>query len=335
MKPCEGLGAADSKLRNKRSSTWKDPFKLFSRGTAIGIRVYREAKAAGMEDSEGTETFTMMLNDLFDALNTKLPARGVRRHSKEIQHFGLVRSFGGDESHPTIINFTQIFRLLSLYTPVKAALRGSVEGVPSPVLVGVNDTFKQTREACKSKQSSLRSAIEATLISCLEPSSSPECACNEPTYARGNIEDNVVYYLCGYVIHKVRKGAPCDLCIADISSEIPAVGCDSYLTEYRSFKQGSLKHPTLKMLGFMKTANKSVSASLDETGLRGEIFWKVLDDLEGCCLPLLGCTEHMFAFTCEVLNFFIVMRMHFYSRDTVKPGYIELAKKRLSVRYRA
>ncbi|XP_075526178.1 uncharacterized protein LOC142557858 isoform X1 [Dermacentor variabilis] len=367
---------------NLRKQSVRLATQLFSRGTAIGIRVYREAKAAGMEDSEGTETFTMMLNDLFDALNTKLPARGVRRHSKEIQvikdflellnvteqnaiqknlklfasqqtteslrvtlmstldivddllrqgalyvltaklnqdplerHFGLVRSFGGDESHPTITNFTQIFRLLSLYTPVKAALRGSVEGVPSPVLVGVNDTFQQTREACKSKQSSLRSAIEASLISCLEPSSSPDCACNEHTYARGNIEDNVVYYLCGYIIHKVRKGAPCDLCIADISSETPAVGCDSYLTEYRSFKQGSLKHPTPKMLGFMKTANKSVSASLDEAGLCGDIFWKVLDDLEGCCLPLLGCTEHMFAFTCEVLNFFIVMRMHFYSRD--------------------
>lgn len=59
--------------------------QLFSRGTAIGIRVYREAKVAGLEDSEGTKTFTRMLNDVFDALNIKLRSRGIRRNSKEIQ----------------------------------------------------------------------------------------------------------------------------------------------------------------------------------------------------------------------------------------------------------
>ncbi|KAK8777907.1 hypothetical protein V5799_020751 [Amblyomma americanum] len=59
--------------------------QLFSRGTAIGIRVYREAKAAGLQDSEGTEAFTRMLNDVFDALNIKLPSRGIRCYSKEIE----------------------------------------------------------------------------------------------------------------------------------------------------------------------------------------------------------------------------------------------------------
>lgn len=59
--------------------------QLFSRGTAIGIRVYREAKAAGLEDSEGTEAFTRMLNGVFDALNINLPSRGIRGHSKEIE----------------------------------------------------------------------------------------------------------------------------------------------------------------------------------------------------------------------------------------------------------
>ncbi|KAH7982375.1 hypothetical protein HPB52_004289 [Rhipicephalus sanguineus] len=58
---------------------------LFSRGTAIGIRIYREAGTEGLRGSEGTEVFTRLLNDLFDALNIKLPERGIKRHSKEIQ----------------------------------------------------------------------------------------------------------------------------------------------------------------------------------------------------------------------------------------------------------
>ncbi|XP_075732790.1 uncharacterized protein LOC142775325 [Rhipicephalus microplus] len=50
------------------------------------------------------------------------------------RQFRLVRSFGGDESQPTVVNFTQIFRLLSLYTFIKTALRRSVEGGPIAVL---------------------------------------------------------------------------------------------------------------------------------------------------------------------------------------------------------
>lgn len=38
-----------------------------------------------MEESEDTETFTRILNDVFDTLNTKLPSRGIRRNSEEIQ----------------------------------------------------------------------------------------------------------------------------------------------------------------------------------------------------------------------------------------------------------
>ncbi|KAH7944045.1 hypothetical protein HPB52_014878 [Rhipicephalus sanguineus] len=147
--------------------------QLFSRSTSIGIKVYREAKVPGFEHSEGTEAFTKIINDLFDALNVKLPSQGIRPGSEKIQvikdflallntterntvcnglklfasqmtteamrvtllstldiieylfgqgahyiltaklnqdplerHFGLVRSFGGDESHPTVVNFT-------------------------------------------------------------------------------------------------------------------------------------------------------------------------------------------------------------------------------------
>lgn len=59
--------------------------QLSSRGTSIGIRVYREAKVARLEDSEGTETHTRIPNNVFDALNIRLPCRGIRRHSREIE----------------------------------------------------------------------------------------------------------------------------------------------------------------------------------------------------------------------------------------------------------
>lgn len=53
----------------------------------------------------------------------------------------MVRSFGGDEDHPTIPHFGQIFRLLSLYTPLKMATKGNCTGEADPVLVTVEQSL--------------------------------------------------------------------------------------------------------------------------------------------------------------------------------------------------
>ncbi|KAH7957899.1 hypothetical protein HPB51_028117 [Rhipicephalus microplus] len=101
----------------------------------------------------------------------------------------------------------------------------------------------------------------------------------------------------------------------DVSSEAPVIGCDAYLTTYRSFKEGSLRHPSIKMLHFIRVVNESISFSLDEEGLCADLFWKVLDEFDECDLMRLGCDQHKPTFTCQVLYFFIVTRMHFYARD--------------------
>ncbi|KAL1418522.1 hypothetical protein MTO96_025854 [Rhipicephalus appendiculatus] len=60
-----------------------------------------------------------------------------------------------------------------------------------------------------------------------------------------------------------------------------------------------------------------ITSSLVATkeGLCADLFWKVLDELDECDLMRLGCDQHKPTFTCQVLYFFIVTRMHFYARD--------------------
>lgn len=68
----------------------KSFFQLLSRSVATGLKFYREQRAPGFEDSEGTENFTMQVNDLFDVLNAKLPAAGIRKNSPKIQVTGIL-----------------------------------------------------------------------------------------------------------------------------------------------------------------------------------------------------------------------------------------------------
>ncbi|KAH8027862.1 hypothetical protein HPB51_010829 [Rhipicephalus microplus] len=81
--------------------------------------------------------------------------------------FGVVRSFGGDEDHSTITHFGQIFRLLSLYTPLKMATKGNCTSEADPVLVSVKHSLSAKKlEALSRKEDHQRKL--ATVIGQIE-----------------------------------------------------------------------------------------------------------------------------------------------------------------------
>lgn len=51
---------------------------------AVGIE-YRTHNVNGFKDSLETQDFTVKINDLFDAMNRKFPAEGVRKNSHDIE----------------------------------------------------------------------------------------------------------------------------------------------------------------------------------------------------------------------------------------------------------
>lgn len=52
---------------------------------ADGIVFFKSKKCPGFNDSEETVKFTLFINNLFDALNRKFPAEGIRKDSKDLQ----------------------------------------------------------------------------------------------------------------------------------------------------------------------------------------------------------------------------------------------------------
>ena len=60
---------------------------------AVGIRFYRNREKELFKNSEETEDFTLMINNLFDALNRKYSAEGIRNGSKDFEVFNLKQNF--------------------------------------------------------------------------------------------------------------------------------------------------------------------------------------------------------------------------------------------------
>ncbi|XP_075747935.1 uncharacterized protein LOC142813856 [Rhipicephalus microplus] len=236
--------------------------QLFSRSTAIGLKMYRKEGVEGLEDSAGTEAFTRIFN-VFDALNAKHPAEGIHKGSPKIlvgscpnfsnrikcrffftvvqlcdfnfvmhiiqgflellnsteknhrernmllfasrqtteslrvtlmtvldiidglhkagipynltvklnqdpleRFFGVVRSFrqsiirqSSDNDHPTIVQFSQIYRILSLFTPVKNTVKRNCSGQADTVLVSLHKSLGEKAKAA----AEIKRAVEAKL----------------------------------------------------------------------------------------------------------------------------------------------------------------------------
>lgn len=54
---------------------------------AIGIQFYKSKQYLGFNDCEETVQFTLLMNSLFDALNRKFPAEGIRKGSQDLKVF--------------------------------------------------------------------------------------------------------------------------------------------------------------------------------------------------------------------------------------------------------
>lgn len=54
---------------------------------ANGLELKKKKKFEGFENSEETINFTKIVNNMFDALNRKFPAEGIRKNGEDLEVF--------------------------------------------------------------------------------------------------------------------------------------------------------------------------------------------------------------------------------------------------------
>lgn len=54
------------------------------------MKFYREKDLKTLQDSHESELFATTLNNMFDALNRRFPAEGIRKNSKDLQVFYML-----------------------------------------------------------------------------------------------------------------------------------------------------------------------------------------------------------------------------------------------------
>ncbi|KAL1477602.1 hypothetical protein MTO96_035607, partial [Rhipicephalus appendiculatus] len=104
-----------------------------------------------------------IIEDLFAAEGTQYVLTAKLNQDPLERFFGIVRCFKGDEDHPSITQFSQIYRLLSLYTPLKTAIKGNCTDPCDSVLVSFHDSLGSKAKAAAELKATIESKLHKKL----------------------------------------------------------------------------------------------------------------------------------------------------------------------------
>lgn len=195
--------------------------------------------------------------------------------------FGIVRCFKGDEDHPSITQFSQIYRLLSLYTPLKTATKDNCTGPCDSVLVSFQDGLSSKAKAAAELKTTIKSKLHKKL-QCIVSFPDEDDAQDS---SNCSVQDMVVYYLCRYIHRKMEKVITCEDCLASLLS-VPDENAvthsphKSALTQMKAFKEGCIRHPSRSLFSTVEAIEKAALEAFDDNPIVGDLFWIVLDKLE-------------------------------------------------------
>ncbi|KAH7964589.1 hypothetical protein HPB51_027173 [Rhipicephalus microplus] len=191
--------------------------------------------------------------------------------------FGVVRSFGGDEDHPTIVHFGQIFRLLSLYTPLKMATKGNCSGDADPVLVTMKESLSSKRlevlHQKKEREDKLGQLMHSIVLEKL-----PEEDAKPHDYGRPTPHDAALYYLAGYVVKKAENFSSCGDCKATLlaTNDVPSA---AILTEMRSFVPGALQLPSKDLTSLLTDVESAITERTRDNVVFGDLLLVALSKI--------------------------------------------------------
>lgn len=243
--------------------------------------------------------------------------------------FGTVRQSCGGDDHPTANQFLYVYRLLSVSSLVKPARRSSVQSDPAQILLSLQSATSVEPQPAFVPQ------IETVLDSLLQyESKSTEQSAEhtiderEHDYSNSTPEECILFYLGGYVAHKLAQFTQCDNCIQSLS-DADNMSSTSRLVELKT--RGGLKLPSRPLTELISLLERCFAerASSPNTNM----YFDVLNDvMVSDALPAagIGCDHHRVALTSRCIHLYISTRLHFLKKSINRNRASRETKHKLS-----
>ncbi|KAK4017837.1 hypothetical protein OUZ56_033727 [Daphnia magna] len=203
--------------------------------------------------------------------------------------FGILRNVCGENDHPSVSTFLQLFRLLSIVFPFKDAVKkGNIDrGERLCLLATFKDCLRQkckqtTKEAIDLRQSMKDDILDALCLKSRQPGMPLPCeevnglevgidiseisyptlaelghiqkseeVCIEKKILAEKVTKDTVYQICGYLLHTRRRLLKCEQCLSTVQTKEELLPAEFYEHCLTETKsRGGLKYCTPNMFKF-------------------------------------------------------------------------------------
>ncbi|XP_077529688.1 uncharacterized protein LOC144142191 [Haemaphysalis longicornis] len=228
--------------------------------------------------------------------------------------FGIIRQFFGCNDHPTSAQFLTAVNCLSFYNLVKAPDTGNCAGGALMALVGTSDVAGHVDTLLDSGK--LDEASKTLKASSIVP---------DHVYPEQTSDARLIYYLAGYVARRKILTTKCRDCFEDLLTS--AEDADKDISSFTAFcDNGGLLYPSQELFSFIGALEDSFTLWFSWNKLHRDSISEVIDSLHN--LPLVGCTAHNKALTSSIVKFFMMTRLHFYTKSLNKERASKREKKK-------
>ena len=232
----------------------------------------------------------------------------------------MVRAFCGCNDNPDPQMFLLIFRLMLVYSLVKPVVGSNVTG--DELFQTLIDDSELGFEDINENQRTWHNTSLRLL-------NAAEDICDRSSTGNMNLteDERLLEFLAGYVGTKAGKLKKCVECVRTLSvpkSEYRSVNrsCEAApsLIELRDYHD-ALHYPTKSLYSLITIIEKNICAVIGSCGkeVGPDTFFQISERLETLpSIPTVGCKEHRDSVLGYVIQFYLILRMHFAAKAVNK-----------------
>ncbi|XP_039305481.1 uncharacterized protein LOC105206719 isoform X2 [Solenopsis invicta] len=243
--------------------------------------------------------------------------------------FGMMRNACGCNDHPDSQLFIQMYRLISTYSLVKPPKGSNVSTAElMDILLKIKDIkdIEERQEQWISQIDTILDRGRNTDVLAYIPS-----LLNDHDSHMYTTSDYVLTYIAGYVARKGNRfcinNNKCEECLKTLiiqsNNEIPERHKLIYLKS-----KGYLINPSVILFDLLSTLEKGIIEATQCGEINANTLFDIINliDEEKISINFLGCEEHNYDFTKNIIRFYLTTRMFFLVKQANRNDNMEKEK---------
>lgn len=288
---------------------------FMSKGTAEGMRVTIRSTLSLLQYLTSSVAFKYLLTS--------------RLSQDKLENlFGIIRQYSGTNDHPSPGQFLITVNCLSFYNLARPPKSGNSPAQVVNALLDTTSSAGASNSAVFGLREIIEDMLEAGDIDGAGDAIQSAFRSDHSSYVVEKSDSRLVYYLSGYVARKFRTKNSCGTCASKLAmkKQDVAESADNEFTKH--FDRGGLLYPGDDLAILVATLEEAFTFFFSTEKLQAFSIHDFMSFLSTIKLHQVGCANHGKELTAKIVQFFVLTRLHFYTKSLNKDRSVQRQKQK-------